>query len=298
MFKPLLAAKMPQDKTVEEVVKELQYPLLASPKLDGIRVLIHEGEVFTRKLKLVPNKHIRSCLSTREYAGLDGEILTTGADDAFAFRKTTSGVMSREGEPDFLFHVFDHLYTDGGFWKRYKELKKRVKDLDHVKLVKHELLETPLDLLEYEEEMLEAGYEGVMIRSLDGHYKFGRSTWREGILRKLTRTTREEAVVIGYEERMHNANEAKRDEIGRLKRSSHKENKIGRGDLGSLIVESPAYNKSFSIGTGFTDSERAQLWRNPAKLLGRVVTFEHRPYGNYDVPRFPAFIGFRDKRDL
>jgi DNA ligase-1 len=294
MFKPLLAAKMPDGLSVEEVVEALKYPLIASPKLDGIRVIIREGEVWTRKLKLVPYQYIRNKLSTPAYANLDGEILTAEGGDARAFRKTTSGVMSKAGEPSFLYHVFDDISDlEEPFHKRLLKARKRCGGLPYLRIVEHETMRSADELLQYEKICLDLGYEGVMLRSYSGEYKFGRSTWREGILRKLVRITREEATVVGYEERMHNGNEAKRDAIGRLKRSSHKANLVGRGDLGALIVKSKKYKKEFSIGTGFDDGERARLWAKRSTLKGRVVTFEHRPYGEYDVPRFPVFIGFR-----
>lgn len=294
MFKPLLAAKMPKDESVEDVVKNLLYPLYASPKLDGIRVIVRDSKVYTRKLKLLPNRFVQDQLGTTLYEGLDGEIMTADSTDAQAFRKTTSGVMSRAGEPNFVFHVFDDLtQQDKPFSQRYSSLTKRLSAEGRVRVVEHVFVTNASQLIRYEEEMLKQGYEGVMIRRPDGGYKFGRSTWREGILRKLTRTIREEARIVGYEERMHNANEAKRDELGKMKRSSHKANLSGRGDLGALIVESSSYGKPFSIGTGFDDDERAKLWKRRESLIGKQVTFEHRPYGDYDVPRFPTFIGIR-----
>ena len=294
MFKPLQAAKMPKNTTVEKIAESLSYPIAVSPKIDGIRVIILDEVAVTRKLKRVPNLHISSCLNCVGYDGLDGEIMTTENTDKLGFRKTTSAVMSIKGSPEFFYNVFDHTYIDKPFWKRYKELRKVVRGLEHIKLVEHEIMENAYDLLEYEEEMLKAGYEGVIIRDLKGVYKYGRSTTQEGIIRKLTRTIREEGKVVGYEERMRNNNKATRDNLGRLKRSNHKENKQPRGDLGSLILESDRYEGQFRVGTGFSDAERASLWKRRKKLIGKLVTFEHRPYGNYNVPRFPVFIGFRE----
>lgn len=298
-FKPLLAAKMPEGQTVEEIVKTLEYPLYASPKLDGIRVLRPDEVPLTRKLKKVPNRFITEKLSHRRYEGFDGEILTVDSVDKKAFRKTTSGVMSHKGEPDFVWYVFDLCnMSDRPFEYRYNELKARAEDTKYAELVKQTLIKTPGGLLVFEKECLELGYEGSIIRSRDGKYKFGRSTWKQGILRKLTRTIREEGTIVGYEERMHNGNEAVEDELGRMKRSSHKANKTGRGDLGAFIVKHPRYKKPFSVGSGYDDKERAKYWGIRDKMIGKTMTFEHRPYGDYDAPRFPVFIGIRDKRDM
>ncbi|MFM7851045.1 MAG: hypothetical protein ACKO96_03815, partial [Flammeovirgaceae bacterium] len=62
--------------------------------------------------------------------------------------------------------------------------------------------------------MLERGYEGVMIRGLHGPYKQGRATLKQGWLMKLKEFDDDEAVIIGYEEKMKNNNAAQVNELG------------------------------------------------------------------------------------
>jgi DNA ligase-1 len=138
-----------------------------------------------------------------------------------------------------------------------------------------------------------------MIRSFTGAYKHGRSTVKEGLIGKIKKFAQSEAVIIGFEERMHNANEAKTDALGHTERSSHKENLIGRGDLGSIVVRllsNPAV--TFSIGSGFNDAERQHIWDNKESYLKKIVTFKYFDIGGYDAPRFPIYIGIRDKADM
>ncbi len=52
----------------------------------------------------------------------------------------------------------------------------------------------------------------------------------------------EEAVIVGYTEKMHNANEAKKDNLGRTERSSCKEGLVPTGTLGALICQVPSSN--------------------------------------------------------
>jgi DNA ligase-1 len=153
------------------------------------------------------------------------------------------------------------------------------------------------ELLDHEQRRLSAGYEGLILRSISGGYKFGRSTVREGIMLKLKRFTDEEAVVVDFEEQMHNGNEATVDNLGRTKRSSHKANKVGKGTLGKLVCESERYSDLFRIGTGFTDAQRQQIWDYRHTYKGKLVKFKHQPYGQKDAPRTPVFLGWRDKRD-
>ena len=136
-----------------------------------------------------------------------------------------------------------------------------------------------------------------MLRKPDGAYKQGRSTLKEQILMKLKRFTDFEAVIVGYQERMHNANEATTDLLGRTERSMHKENMIGRGDLGALIVRiatGDGTTVDFTVGSGFTDEERRDFWNNKDKYIGTIAKLRAFNYGGYDLPRFPTYIGLRE----
>lgn len=272
---------------------KLQFPVYASPKLDGIRAYVKDGVVLSRQNKPIPNQYVQSLFSKHEH--YDGELIVGDPTDKLCYRNTMSGVMSEDGEPDVTFHVFDHLANlSAPFHLRNpaagKPPGKKVAPLKQSKLV-------TLDALKrYEEECLDLGYEGVILRHPDAPYKQGRSTVREGYLLKVKSFLDDEALVVGYEERMANLNEATVSETGHTKRSSHKENKVGRGDLGALIVKWQGF--TFSIGTGFTDSERASLWAIRDQLIGRIVKFKYFPVGGYDAPRHPVFLGFRDARDM
>ena len=98
-FKPMLASTEPVDPD------ELEYPLYASPKLDGVRAVIKDGEVKQRSLKPVRNKFIQDELKDLP-DGLDGE-LTVGLN----FHKSSGDIRREEGEPDFIYWVFD-TFTD------------------------------------------------------------------------------------------------------------------------------------------------------------------------------------------
>ena len=110
---------------------------------------------------------------------------------------------------------------------------------------------------------------------------------------KLKRFADGEAVVVGWEELMHNANEATKDELERTKRSSHQANKIGRGTLGALLVRDLVTGVEFSIGTGFDDATRKELWARRGSLQGALISYIFFPTGSKDRPRFPSFRGIR-----
>lgn len=285
-YRPLLASAADLDK--------LPFPRLASPKLDGIRCIVIDGVALSRSLKPIPNAHIQACIGRPEYNGLDGELIVGDPTSPTCYRDSNSGVMSHDGEPDFTFHVFDRINSDDPFEVRLMSLFSL--DLPYVSVVPHFVVSSMEELDEREAQWLELGYEGVMLRDPGGRYKHGRSTAKEGILLKVKRFTDAEYEVVGFEERMHNANEAKRNALGHIERSSHKENKVGRGDLGALVLKHP--NGTFTCGTGFTDADRAEIWANQGQYLGRLAKVKSFEIGVKDLPRFPVWLGWRGEEDL
>ena len=304
-FKPMLAGKAPED------LSTLKFPLALSPKLDGIRAIVKDGVVMSRSLKPIPNRHVQKLFAHLE--GYDGELIVGPANDKDCFLKTTSGVMSRDGEPDVYYHVFDRHDLTAITWEsRYATFKHHP---DIVK-VTHHIVHSHQDILDYEEAYLAQGYEGVMLRDLNGPYKNGRSTTKEGWLLKLKRFEDSEALVIGMEEKMHNANEATIGELGQTKRTSHQENLGPMGTMGALIVRDLKTGVEFNIGTGFSDADRAWWWqywvglsctghiqnngREVIKLLepSIIVNYTYFATGSKDKPRFPTFKSIRHKDDM
>lgn len=294
-MKPMLAATWNGEP--------LMFPLLASPKLDGIRALVMDGVVYSRNLKPIPNKFVQESFGHHNLDGLDGELIVGDPTSPTCYRDTMSGVMSADGIPHVKFYVFDvYELPNDPFHQRHQIAESIVDDavkgaeLEFIEMVYHREVRSQLCLQLFEERSLEMGYEGVMLRHPHGTYKFGRSTMREQGLIKVKRFSDAEAVIIGCKERMHNGNKATKDELGRTKRTSHKANKIGRGDLGAFTCKT-GEGIEFDIGTGFVDSERETFWRNREKAIGQIVKYRYFPTGSKEAPRFPVFLGFRSEID-
>lgn len=293
----MLACKAPP-------LEDIRVPLIGSPKLDGIRCTIQNGVALSRTLKPLPQPTLQKFFSDGRFDGFDGEI-TVGEHDEKVFARTTSFCMSKtEKHEDWIFNVFD-CFLDAifkePFFKRIELTNEdigRIND-DKVVVVPHHQILTPEALLEYEQECLIDGYEGVMIRSVDGPYKNGRSTAKEGYLMKLKQFEDGEALIIGYEERMHNENEAQTNELGRTSRSTCKDGMVPAGDLGAWIV----INKEgveFKVGSGYSADERKELWEIRDYLVKDESYLKYRffPQGIKDKPRFPTYLGLRDKIDF
>jgi len=294
-FKPMLASPI-------EDTSKLKFPVLASIKLDGVRATMQGGKLLSRNLKPIPNKRVQE-----KFAGLpegfDGELIYGEPSDEHAFSNTTSVVMSQDKDPAGIkFWAFD-IFEPGDFQKRSDLVYEAVFyfDTESVEYVNQKVIQNEEELLEFEKTALEAGHEGVMVRSFDGPYKQGRSSLREGYLLKLKRFKDGEAEIIGFEEEQENTNEAKTNALGRTERSSKKEGMVGKGTLGKfevIGVNGPYVDIEFSIGGGFTALMRQEYWKNKKKLLGKIVKYKYFPTGSVEKPRFPVFLGFRDKRDM
>lgn len=298
-MKPMLAGKAPAD------LAALRYPVLVSPKLDGVRALVIAGVVLSRNLKPIPNQWVQKLFGRADLNGLDGELIVGKPTDPACYRATMSGVMSEEGEPDVRFYAFDlwnYETGESGYAARFHSLHAltllgRLRPLRELTIVRHIRAMHPSEVEAEERERLAQGYEGVMLRDPEGPYKEGRSTTKEGWLLKLKRFEDSEAEILGVTELMHNANEATKDALGRTKRSSHQAGKVGRGTLGALVVRDLATRVQFELGTGFDQATRDSLWATREQLIGRLVKYKHFPSGSKDKPRFPVFLGFRHPSD-
>ena len=290
MIKPMLGVNVELDK--------LTYPVYMSPKLDGIRVIIKDGKVLSRNGKPIPNLFIQSLLKT--YHGLDGELIVGHPTHPNVFQLTTSGVMSIEGTPNVRLYVFDCWYAEGGIDTRYNEVLKITQNspISNIEVVPQIIVNSLEELYKFEEECLAKGYEGVMLRYPNAKYKNGRSTIKEGALLKLKRFSDSEAYVLGMEPLLRNHNEAVKNALGHTERSSHKDNMVADSLLGALHVKDIHTGVEFSIGSGFTEEQRIDIWNKQISVIGSIVKYKYFEVGVKDKPRFPVFCGFRDKRDI
>jgi DNA ligase-1 len=299
-FRPMLAS--PAD------VDALRYPLLASPKLDGIRCLAMGGRAMSRSMKPIPNRHVQQKFAefARQLEGLDGELIVGEPNHPDVYRTTSSAVMAHDGTPDFFFWAFD-LWDEGyGYAMRFSLLAKRFQPINDMApwamILPHDYIRDRDELDAFEADALKQGFEGVMLRSLDGPYKRGRSSAREGYLLKLKRYRDAEAEIVGFEERMHNGNEAFTSELGRTKRSTAMAGLVPTGSLGAFVLRGlpgqPFEGVIFNVGTGLVEQERQRFWRERDALLGKIVKYKFFDIGVKDAPRHPVYLGFRDPIDL
>ena len=311
--KPMLSATV-HDHSLEK----LEWPVMVSNKLDGIRCLIHpEFGPVSRSFKPIANTHIRDTLNDICHGErLDGELIVLDGTHGgtASFNETQSGVMTRGGRPRFVYMVFDCFNVpEKPFMDRFAEAAGIVHAIGtgYLQVVTHVLVKDQVEFLEYAEESVSLGYEGTMLRHPAGPYKSGRSTLKQQWLVKYKEWLDAEGSIIGFEERMHNANDDVKDNFGYAKRSSHLENMVPTGTLGALVLDTVW--GELRVGSGFDDALRQDIWdrnmvkdlgetdmghgyivRGPQPDIGKRVTFKYQPFGMQDKPRFPIFKHFRE----
>lgn len=300
-------------------LSKLRYPVLATPKLDGIRGLIVNGKLLSASFKPIPNYHTRTLCEKYLPEGFDGELFVKGGTE---IGHHTSAFMSVSGRPDFTFNVFDYVKpgSDNALYVPYTHRMQNLRELknelvrrnwnktshdkgffrDNVQFLLPYTISTQEELQEFIDKCLKRGYEGVMVRSPTGPYKCGRSTEREGYLLKIKPFEDGEAEIIGFMEQMENTNEVTESELGLTKRSSCKAGKVPKNTLGKFIVRRLSDGLEFRIGTGrgLTFELRKKIWEDQKNYIGKIVKYKHQAIGAKIAPRIAIFLGFRDKRDM
>lgn len=269
----------------------IKFPCIAQIKIDGVRVLVKDGVVYSRTLTPIPNKHVQKLFG--HLNGFDGELLVSPDPAARLFNETQSAVMTIEGEPKVYFHIYDSWLRQCGYelWHcHYYSLCER-----DVVLHKYIMIENANHLQLVYAMSVNKGLEGLIVRNPESPYHCGTATKKDWQLVKMKPKDDAEFKVVGFQELMVNTNEQETNSLGRAKRSSKKEGKVVGNTLGALIVEFG--NKTFKVGTGFDAEQRKQIWENQEQYLGVMARIEYEGIAK-NFPRFPSFKGFRVKEDI
>jgi len=295
-MKPMLLYRSNPDLT------KLPYPVKVYPKLDGIRCLARDGVALSRTLKPIPNKHIQLFFTKHKLHGLDGELIVGSPTATDVFRQTTSVVMSNDKDvAQFCYYVFDLWDRDGRiFLEREEEFHQMNLENPGLKILNGFWANNAEDVIRIEKQVIEQGYEGVIIRVPSGKYKFGRTTEKENNTFKYKRFEDSEAVVIGMEPELFNNNEAKISNTGNIERSTHKANMIPKASMGALVLRDDTLGWEFQCGSGFTAEERIWWYHNWKDVADKklAVTYKFFNVGVKDKPRHPIFKGIRSKDDM
>ena len=263
----------------------IEWPCYVQPKIDGVRctVGIKNGKInmFTRKGKemtLMP--HIEKDLERlfaqakaldydTDHLYFDGELYS----DDLTFQELAGTLRRHKNTKETLdkiyLIVFDMFWTNINtrFETRFKNLEKLY---EHMYLEKVELIETRLineDELEMKhQQYIENGYEGIILRNMDGYYKMKH---RSADLQKLKMFQDEEFEIIGFKEG-------------------------GGTEKGCVVWQCAGQDGSFWVRPKGTQEERRELFESGVDYVGKQLTVRYQELTDDGVPRFPVGIVIRD----
>ena len=170
-------------------------PAVVDAKIDGARVQVHRvGDavgVYTRSLRDITAEVPQIVALVRALPAtaliLDGEAVSLRADgrpESFQVTMQRLGDGAAGGHATTAVRFFDCLHRDGVDLID-EPLRRRLRELDAVVpaslLVERSTTTAPADATAFFERVVAAGYEGVVVKSLDAPYEAGRrgAAWRK-----------------------------------------------------------------------------------------------------------------------
>jgi DNA ligase-1 len=297
---------MPMRSCAPDPKHPMVFPGYMSPKYDGIRLCKWEGNVYTKSKKRLKNNMIHEWVMANIPDRLDFEIVVGDPASNETYANTYKLCSTIKATGPFKLYVLD--YIDQGV-----EVSVRMQRLQHL------LATLPDDVLQYivvapqtyitDQEgydnahaaNLDAGFEGSIYKPSRGWYKFGKCTPLEYNQFKLKPEEDRDCEILGITEAMFNGNEAFTNEMGHTARSSHQENKVGKGMCGGFPARDVETGVVFDLAPGkMTHAQRIEAWLNKEKYFpgcGIFAKYRTQVYGTIDKPRQNRWYSWRDSAD-
>ena len=279
------------------------------PKLDGVRVVMYvtgvnsnnqcEVTCYSRNGKVFENfSHIEQQIKDNiqhlngYYPNLfangfifDGEVIGNSFQELMRQARRKENVQAA----DSVFNIFDVIplndFIRGGWNKPLSDrvgilekLRPVFDKMPNVELLPHLIVDLDAgegrdQLNRYAKDMVNNGFEGIMIKDVDAPYECKRTTfWM-----KFKPVYDYDLTVIGIE-------------LGTGKNA---------GRMGALVCAGEDDGKEImvNVGSGFTDTERQEYWDNQQAIIGRTAVvmadaITLNQDGTYSL-RFPRFKSFR-----
>jgi DNA ligase-1 len=256
--------------------------IIVEPKLDGIRAVYLNGNLFTRNGKILEGfNEIQDQLNRfpKDFV-FDGELM--GRDFTSTQELTFKKSNNKTG---VNYNIFDCLPVNEFQQGKSKQIlidrKETLKEIyinignnnytGNLKLVQSSYVgKYNMDIInDIHYQIVQQGFEGSMLKSADSIYEAKRTkTWL-----KLKNFDLLDLKVVDIFE-------------GEDKYS---------GMLGGVVVDYKGY--SVKVGSGFNEEDRTKFWNSPELILGKVIMVQTQQeskdkFGNLSL-RFPTFKGVR-----
>lgn len=221
------------------------------------RSYVFDGEVVSKSFQtLMTQVHRKSDVHAE-----DAKLMLFDVVPLVEFKRGES-VMGQRRRSAFLRENFSKIFADSGC---IEIIAQREFDLD--------VFVDEMAFRDYNKEMVEAGYEGIMIKSVDGKWQGKRSTdWLK----------QKPFIEVSLE--IADVEEGTGRNVGRL---------------GAIICRGTDDGREIlvNVGSGFTDRDRRDFWDTRDTLRGQIVEVRadavtQNQDGTFSL-RFPRFMRFR-----
>lgn len=271
--------------------KHMKGECLIEYKYDGVRAITivnnEKATIYSRNGKVYSNfPHIEEALSKPEFEGMvfDGEIMSDN------FTSLMKQVHRKEGAQteDAYLALFDMITIEefnagvstDGCYDRKIDMEESLHGLlpDCIRLVDYEIIDLEQEhdvFMQINKEAIENGYEGIMVKPVDGLYECKRSNAWFKIKPYIEVTLTVESIEEGQ---------------GKFE-----------GTTGALVCAGHDEGKDIkvNVGGGLTDVIRDSIWKDQDAVLGQLIeiradSISQNQDGTYSLrfPRFKTFRGF------
>jgi DNA ligase-1 len=247
-----------------KVGKKMVFPCMVQPKLDGVRAYYDNGVLYSRTGKAFAGlDHIIAELKEHNLR-FDGELYS----DKYTFQEIVGMVKKKQkGTENIHLVVYDIVDATKTFEERHAIVNGLFKGAKSVETLLTETCPTASKLKEMHDKYVQDGYEGLILRNIKGKYAINA---RSNDLQKYKEFLDDEFVVSGFTE--------------------------GEGVEDGLVLWEckTKEGKKFTVRPRGTHTERAKLFKDGKKFIGKFLTVRFQEYTDDGIPRFPVGVGIRE----
>jgi ATP-dependent DNA ligase len=278
---PMLAHTYEPSSTKKKK-NDIVFPCYVQPKLDGLRCIVYMSSSSSGGGLIICQSRTGTYFETMEHIVkeitpyfkgdkslvFDGELYTTEMPFeqlAGLIKKKKITDVDRERLKHVKYHIYD-IINDDPYSKRYKWIHENIHDKRYLSSVPAFLTDKK-GFKKYFSEFVEDGYEGIMLRNIEGLY---RCNYRSHDLQKYKEFMESEYEIVGAKE--------------------------GDGrDKGTVIwVCKNEEGKEFSVRPRGTIEMRKEWFENGHEYIGSMLTVIYQELSELGIPRFPVGKSIRD----
>lgn len=285
--------------------KRLKWPMLGSPKLDGMRLLVTPAGITSLTMKFQPPATQKRFDQVVQLAQKHDCIFDA---EMWSDRLPFNEIMQKKNLWKCGIHVFDMMSvdewdkgTERPFMDRVEEYQYLLRKypMEGLKAVDQGLLKGAADLEKLYQMCLNNGLEGVMARPVLSKYKHGRSTLNEASLLKWKKWITVDAKIIGFKQGTRMKENAPRvtNELGSKKQVHKKGDRETTDGVGSIQVQT-IDGVSFYAGICKGSNVSLPTWEGRFAYMNRWVEIRYQESGTKDKPRLPGIKRWRPDLDI